>query len=413
MPLGLRFVQRNRRVVRLRQRPREPVRKLAVMSNMSRLCSWLIAPWALLVACAAPAPMTRDSPPTPRVVRTAAAAEGTWSRGLLYTGTVVAERDILVGTAVSGRVVRMEAQRGDAVEAGAPLVRLDDREARAAAEGAAASLAQARARLGGAQVLEETPEVKASRAAWQIAVDARERGEALARHGSVSEQELLRLRAAEQGARAQLDGARAGAQAVLGQLRQGQAAVRQNEAALGHFVVSAPFSGVVQERLAQEGEVVSAGSPVLRLLDPSSRKLRFEVPQHEAGRIEAGGEVRIEGGKGKIRRVAPGLAGEGRTLQVEAQTEEPLPPTMLPGARVEVRVLLAEQESCVVIPGAALRKGSAARAWVVRGGKVEERLVEVLAEERGRTLVRRGLSAGEVVVLDPPTDLRDGQEVQP
>ena len=67
----------------------------------------------------------------------------------------------------------------------------------------------------------------------------------------------------------------------------------------------------------------------------------------------------------------------------------------------------------VLVPAAAVnRGGDGTRVWVVADGKVSAHPIEVGTERNGQIEVRRGLSGGERVVLDPPASLKDGGKVR-
>ncbi|WP_394839190.1 efflux RND transporter periplasmic adaptor subunit [Pendulispora rubella] len=367
------------------------------------------------VACSHPAQAHDEAPPQPiplTVTRVKARAAKV-PRTLTYQATVLAARDTVISAVAGGRLEVLLAERGDKVHKGDALARFRDAEARAAAEGAVANVAGAEARLAGDRDPERSPEVVAAEEAVRVAADARRRAETLSSQGSVSDQDLLRMRSGEETARAQRDAALAQARAAKALVVQSRAALRQSRAALADFTLRAPYDGVVLERLVETGEVLAAGAPVLRVVDPSSLRVRFEVGQHEAASIALGQQVELDGGRAQISRLAPGLTGESRTRTVEARVD-PAPSSLLPGSRIPVRVLLDASDDVVIVPRNAVRnEGGVARIWVVRDGRASERLPEVLRMAGDEVLVRRGLADGEDVVPDAPRELRDGMQVTP
>ncbi|MCU0618418.1 MAG: efflux RND transporter periplasmic adaptor subunit, partial [Gemmatimonadaceae bacterium] len=344
---------------------------------------------------------------------------------LTYVATVVAERDAIIAAPFGGRLETVEAAVGDVVARGQRLAQLRDEDATLATVAAAAAVTQARARLGGALTPAGVPEVAAARAQLDVAADGRKRLEALADKGSASAHDLVRARTQEDAARAQLDAAVAAAQGAFAQARQLQAAARREGVLLRETALRAPFAGVVAERFARAGEVVPSGGSVVRVVDPSSVRVELDVPQHEQGAIVPGAAALVEAGDGapwraRITRVAPGLTPGSRTRSVHAAFDSPGPggaddtPTApwLPGARVRVRVEVGAPHACALVPRAAIRSvAGAARAFFVDGGRASERLLDVVRTDPDGVLVTAAAKAGDLVVLDPPRELRDGDEV--
>lgn len=366
-----------------------------------------------------------------RGLATAPVAESSLRPSLSYVATLRAARDASLSTAVGGRVEKLSVQIGDRVRRGAELVRLRDVDARAAVASAGAALAQAKARAGGAVDLEATPDVRAARIALEAARDARERMAPLLARGSVSEQDVWRVKAQERTADAQLDAARALARASAAAVDQARAQSAQANLALSDLTLRAPFDGVVVERAAREGETVAAGTTLLRVVDDASFRLEFDVPQHEAHLVALGASVRAEGARaadgaplaGPVARLSAALDGETRLRRAEADVATPAA-SALAGSRVRVRVETGPAASHPVVPCRAVRTAAGvSRIWALDARRVEERLVVELKREPAgdgdapgggeRCVLDAGARAGERVVLDPPAGLQDGDEVEP
>lgn len=230
------------------------------------------------------------------------------------SGTVEATEAAL-GFQVAGRIDSILVAEGDDVAEGARLAVLGRDELAAQAAGARAHLAGQRARLTELERGFRSEEVAQARAALRAAegrlTDAlrdRQRARNLFAGGAVSRQALdqaetaatvaeaerdrlsEQLRLLERGARPEQIAAQRAAAAQAG------AMVRQAEAALGFAEIIAPFSGTVTRRHREPGEVVSAGMPVLALLNPDDRWIRIYVRQDLVGRLRVGApaEIRID-----------------------------------------------------------------------------------------------------------------------
>ncbi len=211
-----------------------------------------------------------------------------------------------------GRLDMLAVERGDGVAAGAPLFAVDAAPEQAAVAEAQARLAATRARRDDLAKGKRDEEVEVLRAQLaqaqaQHALSARQLGR----------QQSLFARAAV--SRDQLDAARAAADRDAARVRELEAAVasaglaaradalraaedeilairavlRQAQAGLADKSVAAPRAGRVEELYFRVGEWVPAGRPVLALLPPENRRLRFFVPETALGGLRLGQPVRV------------------------------------------------------------------------------------------------------------------------
>lgn len=376
----------------------------------------------LVVACGAlacqPPPAAPPVSPSPPAPTQTLPVEATQAPVMFERrGALVSARDVAVSATVSGRVALVTVERGQAVRAGDVLavLRIEDLDfAHAAAD---AQLRQVSSRLAGAGRPEAVPAVVAARTTFEVSADALRRAEALAERGSVSQQDLLRARAAEASARASLDAAVADARALLAQVHEARVVVSQRRAAQREATLRAPFGGVVFERLVSAGDVVLVGSPLVRLVDPDGLRVRLDLTRDEAARVDPAARVWIQGSGGRrfearLSRWAPGFAGAVQLRTVEADVAPQTP--FFIGERVRVDIETTELEALWRVPAPAVdsRQG-AALVQVLTPAGLDERLLDVVrVEEGGALLVRGGLHAGERVAVRP-TRLADGQQVTP
>jgi len=230
---------------------------------------------------------------------------------LLASGTVEATEASL-GFQVPGRVERIVPAEGDRVNAGDELAWLDRTELEARRAQAAAQLAAARAGLAelkaGARTEELAQAREAARAATERYADAQrdfQRVERLLQGGAVSQEAYDKAKLALDVATSQRDQAaqqlslvetgprpeRIAAQRAA--VAQGEAAVRQVEAALANAVITAPFDGVVTIRDREPGETAGAGAPVLTLMNLNDRWVRIYIREDRIGAVQVGQEASI------------------------------------------------------------------------------------------------------------------------
>jgi HlyD family secretion protein len=81
--------------------------------------------------------------------------------------------------------------------------------------------------------------------------------------------------------------------ALTADAERAQAQLKEAEADRDDLIIRAPFDGIIAFRSAEPGEVITAGTPVVTLLNPSEVYLRAFVPQGEIGRIKVGQPARV------------------------------------------------------------------------------------------------------------------------
>ena len=237
---------------------------------------------------------------------------------------------IRVAAPYAGTLVRLDARRGDQVEAGAPLFHLE-----AESEEGARREAQERARRAEAQADDarkgaRTTEIDAVRAQLaQAQVSAANSERELRRREDLVARGFVSRQAADD-SRAQRDRDRARVAELTAQLatvRSGRrpdeiraaeaeaaaarAALAQADWRLRQKAVSAPNAATVVDTLFVQGEWVPAGAPVVSLLPPGNVKVRFFVPQSRLAQVGVGTPVSIScdgcpaGIEAKVEFVSP------------------------------------------------------------------------------------------------------------
>lgn len=224
--------------------------------------------------------------------------------------------EINVSTKLGGRIEDILVTEGDFVKARQPLVRMQTdtldaqrTEALAGQRQAVTSVATSRA-----QVAMRKSELAAARAAIvrsESDLDAARRrlarSETLSKEGASSIQELDDDRARVRSAQAALDATKAQAvaseaavEAALAQVIGAESAVAAAAATVARIetdirdsTLTSPRDGRVQYRIAEPGEVLSPGAPILNLVDLSDVYMTFFLPETAAGRVLLGSDVRI------------------------------------------------------------------------------------------------------------------------
>lgn len=331
------------------------------------------------------------------------------------TGYVTARREATVSAKITGRLSEVLIEEGDRVREGQVLARLDDTDANARLELARSQVAAARAQLGQLQA--------------QLAQSQRDfkRQQELRGRGLIAAQAL-------ENARTQLDSYRAQLDAQQSEIRVAEAQLRLAQVDYANTVIRAPFSGVVVNKAAQPGEIVSpmsAGGGFTRtgictVVDMDSLEIEVDVNEAYINRVKPEQPVQAVLDAypswkipAHVIAIIPTADRSKATVKVRIALEEQ-DPRILPDMGVRVSFLEATAQDRapatrgVLVPATAVveREGRSV-VFVITGDRARMRTVSPAQSYGDLRLIENGVEAGERVVRDPPADLADGTRVQP
>ena len=359
----------------------------------------------------------------PVVVQAATAtapAGGAGSAGavLQATGYVTPRRRATVSTQITGTLTQVLIEEGDRVEKGQVLARLEDSALRAGLGAARANLASAQAQV-----------VTAQAQLTQAQADSRRQDELVA-SGMVTKQAAEQARTAVATGVAQLDGRRREADAA-------NAALAQARVNFDYTVVRAPFAGVVTEKAAQVGEIVSplsAGGGFTRtgvgtIVDMDSLEVEVDVSEAYIGQVQAGmpAEAVLDAYPdwkipAHVIAIVPAADRGKGTVKVRVALEQK-DARLVPDIGVRVSFLAKKADAApaqaraargALVPAQALaQRDGHAVVFVVVDGKARLHAVTPAAPDAGAMkLIPAGVDVGDRVVLSPPATLEDGASVK-
>jgi RND family efflux transporter MFP subunit len=366
-----------------------------------------------------------------------------------YTGEIAALRSSDLGFERSGELVNVLVQEGDRVAAGTPLARLDISNLRPQRQQLEAEKARAQARLAELEAGPRPEDIAAAEAAvreleQELALQQtqRSRREFLYEQGAISRETLDEFAYGQEALQARLDQARS----RLRELRNGtrseqilaqQATVRQLDAAIadldvtiGKSTLRSPFAGVVSSRTVDEGTVVSAGQPVIELVENAAPEARIGLPANVADRLQIGSSHTIRLGQesyaATVTSVLPEVDADTRTQVVVFQLEQTAMPRLSPGQTARVELARTLPTDGIWLPNAALTQSlrglwnayvlippDDSQAPASEAYQVQPQTVEILHQDGDLVLVRGTLQPGDRIVASGTHRLVPGQIVRP
>lgn len=306
-----------------------------------------------------------------------------------FAGTVEPRYQTQLGFQIPGRMVARDVTVGDIVKKGQRLAALDVIVTRFDLTRAEADLADARAQAENAEAAEG-------------------RTRRLMTGNSVSQATLDQAVARRDTARARVD--------------QAQASLQKARDQMGYTELKAEFDGVVTQRLAEIGQVLSAGQGVVTVARPDVREAVVDIPEGYVGALPPDGRftVALQSAPeltttGRVREIAPLAEAGTRSKRIRIALDEPGPAFRL-GATINVALTSKVPRRFLLPPSALLDEGDRRSVWVVApdGRSVTRRDVTVERDrtDSSRIAVTDGLQAGDRVVVAGAHSLKDGQPVR-
>jgi len=185
------------------------------------------------------------------------------------------------------------------------------------------------------------------------------------------------------------------------------AAVEAGGKVQARLTMTAPIGGVVGELTAREGMTVMAGAPLFRLNGLSTVWVNAELPEASAAQVRPGNPVEARTPaapgavfKGKVSAILPEVNPATRTIKARIELANP-GGQLVPGMFATVNFAPAERKDVLLVPSeAVIQTGKRSVVVVAQGdGKFAPVDVEVGLDSNGQTEIRKGLQAGQKVVV--------------
>ena len=173
------------------------------------------------------------------------------------------------------------------------------------------------------------------------------------------------------------------------------------------LTITAPVGGVIAELNAREGMTVMSGAPLFRINGLGTVWVNAEVPESQASLVQPGSPVEARTPalpgtlfKGRVIAILPEVNPATRTLKARVEIANP-GSRLVPGMFATVNFAPAVRKEALVVPTeAVIQTGTRSVVIVAEGdGKFAPADVETGVESNGQTEIRKGLEAGQKVVV--------------
>jgi len=344
-----------------------------------------------------------------------------------YVGTIKPERVVTLSFSRSGMIENVEVEMGDLVQAGQSLALLDSKPLKEKKNELELSLRQLRSELaektGNSAANQQDQRTRIRRLRQDLArletdlntPSGSTEGDELVKRLKSMEHELAALKFGDNDRQRSQINARIAE--VEGNLRRTNSEIRAG-------AIEAPFTGVIAGKLAEKGEVVSPGLPVLSLVSASHVAV-VSVPIEVAAQAtpEQPLSVTVRGQKftGMVEQISPQLDPRRPTQTVVVKiSSSPKSNQLIPGESALITFSIQSNQTGYWLPLSALHRDFRDR-WSVfvldefsdtEARVVVQRSINVLVVEEDRAFVEGGIQPGELVVPDGIHRLTAGQRVR-
>lgn len=187
---------------------------------------------------------------------------------------------------------------------------------------------------------------------------------------------------------------------------------------LSYTTITAPISGVVAQRMAKPGNLITLNAPVYRIVDNSYLEAVLNVPEREMGTMKPGLPIRMmvdalagqvfEGEVGRISPVVDSQTGTFRVVGVFRGQDK-----LRPGMFGRLNIVYDERDAALTVPRIALIEGSGESAvFVVENGKAVRKVLQLGYINGEYAEVLGGIEAGEQVITQGRVAVRDGADIE-
>jgi len=205
-----------------------------------------------------------------------------------------------------------------------------------------------------------------------------------------------------------------------GQLAAAKGKYQSAQAQLSYSDIRSPISGVVTDRPLYPGEMATAGTPLLTVMDLSHVIAKAHIPQTEAALLKVGDAAQIDASglseplPGKVAVVSPALDPNSTTVEVWVDARNPRQ-ALKPGTSVRISMLAQTIPDALTVPAiAVLTESDGTTSVMVIGndGRAHQRDVKTGVRQDNQVQIVSGLKAGERVVTMGAYGLPDNTRVQ-
>ena len=324
-------------------------------------------------------------------VKTEKVKRGTLKKAIETYGNILPYKRVLIYSKVSGILEKFYFEEGEMVKENDLLAEIEHEELRLNIKSLEASLKMVEVELG------------------RVKKDFK-RISSLFNKGAVSRQTYDNIKAQYEETKAKLESLEANLALAKERLKDSY--------------IRAPFSGIIEKKFVDEGEMITGSSvmkssPILSLIKIDKVKIRGDVSENDFPLLKKGMsvEVRVDAYPkriftGKLSLISPSIDPLSRTGEVEIEILNPKL-ELKPGMFARVKIIVKERNNTLLVNEKAIfKENSKYYVWVVKNNEVKKRYVKRGIKEGKKIEILKGLKEGEEIVIEGGIGLKEGMKVR-
>lgn len=346
------------------------------------------------------------------------------ARYLTVSSELVPFQEIDVFAKESGFVSKLYVDYGTHVKAGQLMAILEIPELQALLQEDQATIKSMADQVTNAE--HELGRIQAQHTVLHLEYD-RLSGVAATKPGLVAQQEVDDAQGKDLASEAQVESAKSRLLVAQSQLTVAQSKMAHDQALFDYSKITAPFTGVVTQRYANQGTLMQAGTasstqvlPLVKLSQEDLFRLTIPVPESYVRYIKIGDPVDVQvpalnrDFPGKVIRFSSDVAASTRTMHTEVDVPNPKG-ILIPGVYAEATLTLDRRGDALVVPLQAVsQEGDQASVMVVdQANKLQDSKITLGVQTDSYAEVLSGLHEGDQVVVSDRSGLKPGEEVRP
>ncbi len=347
--------------------------------------------------------------------------------GVTVSGSLRCKQKTAIASELVAAITEICVSEGQAVQAGEPLVRLDDRiivaecaKSAASLELAGQQLAEMRAGARAEEIAKAQEDINRAQASLEYAEQNRHRVQRLAEGGLAGPSERDQAENTYRGAQADLNWAKAQMALLKAGSRDEQIAAAQAEVSLAvaevercealreKYTRKAPHAGVVTAKYVHVGEIVSPGQVLLELHNVDSIEVRADVQETQLEDVETGDLAHILADaypdhplEAVVDNILPRVDPESGTVTVLLSLAGEPPVALMDGMAVDIALISSHLKGVIRVPAEAIvTESGRSFVWVRKGLSFDRQEIEPGISDGHWVEVKSGLEPGTVVRLD-------------
>lgn len=202
------------------------------------------------------------------------------------------------------------------------------------------------------------------------------------------------------------------------QMEQAKANYDLMSAQLDDTYITAPFSGIVDTKYYENGEMVLPGTTIIKLINTDKMKVVAGVPERYAAKVKVGDEVNLTVQELSIKNIPAKISYVGTSLNINNRTfpievifkkgNVSLKPEMI----VELNIASSKYKNLISIPENVISRTDLGYiVYVAENGIARTRKIEILSRKNGKVIVKSGLKSGDELITVGYQNMLEGQSI--